>query len=309
MHITRTFLTRAAAFFVVTVFVSGVGTAGCGRSDLLLFPDDIAGDDGGLDSPFPEDTGFPEGDPFPFDAPSFQFDAPSFQFDGPFPIDGPTLSDVRLPNDVTVPPSCGDHLCNDGETCTTCPEDCGSCVECGDGKCESGETCLSCPQDCGICPSCGDGKCTAPDETCFTCPEDCGSCKGCGDGVCETNETCASCQSDCGPCAVCGNGVCEGPYETCGNCPTDCGACANTCLGVLKCAFACKTPPLVACIFDCGGSGACPAANFRIDNLLECGIANLGTCGGFNLACIEQQCTSEVTQCIDNTCDDGDAGM
>lgn len=148
--------------------------------------------------------------------------------------------------------------------------------------------------------------CTAPDETCFTCPEDCGTCPGCGDGICEPDETCASCEIDCGPCAVCGNGVCQGPYETCGNCPEDCGACTNTCLDVLKCAVACPTPS-VACILDCGGSGGCPDANFRIDNLLECAITNLATCGGFNFACIEQQCSSEIALCVDNTCDD--AGM
>jgi hypothetical protein len=75
---------------------------------------------------------------------------------------------------------------------------------------------------------------------------------------------------------------------------------------VIKCAGGCtsSTDP-VACILACGGSGGCAAADFRIDNLLECAITNLTTCGGFNLPCVEQQCMSEITECVNNTCDGG----
>lgn len=46
---------------------------------------------------------------------------------------------------------CGDLQCNGGETCSTCPGDCGTCSTCPNGACEAGETCSSCPQDCGQC--------------------------------------------------------------------------------------------------------------------------------------------------------------
>jgi hypothetical protein len=49
-------------------------------------------------------------------------------------------------------PSCGDGECAGGETCSTCPADCGSCGGyCGNGSCDSGESCASCPADC-LCP-------------------------------------------------------------------------------------------------------------------------------------------------------------
>eukprot|EP01135_Chromosphaera_perkinsii_P003889 Nk52_evm6s261 gene=Nk52_evmTU6s261 len=72
---------------------------------------------------------------------------------------------------------------------------------CGDGNCSNGETCSSCPRDCGICslsPFCGDEKCS-DGETCSSCTVDCGPCSGgCGDGICGEGETCESCPGDCG---------------------------------------------------------------------------------------------------------------
>lgn len=86
---------------------------------------------------------------------------------------------------------CGNGTCDPGETCRSCPKDCGPCATCGDGVCQTGdagddsdansEDCGSCPQDCnGACPSCGDGVCSLADhETCASCPQDCGQCDGC----------------------------------------------------------------------------------------------------------------------------------
>jgi len=45
--------------------------------------------------------------------------------------------------------SCGDFACNGGETCGTCPTDCGACQTCGDAICQAGETAVSCRADCG----------------------------------------------------------------------------------------------------------------------------------------------------------------
>lgn len=52
---------------------------------------------------------------------------------------------------------CGDEICNNGETCSTCSGDCGSCTPdpiCNNGVCETGESCSSCALDCGECSDC-----------------------------------------------------------------------------------------------------------------------------------------------------------
>ena len=103
---------------------------------------------------------------------------------------------------------------------------------CGDASCTSGETCESCPGDCGPCAAtCGSQTCDA-DETCVTCPSDCGPCPAmCGNAVCEGSETCQACPGDCGACPpMCGNQMCEAG-EDCMNCPMDCGMCPVMCGG------------------------------------------------------------------------------
>jgi len=48
--------------------------------------------------------------------------------------------------------ACGDQTCDPGETCATCPADCGACPPtCPNGTCDPGETCATCPADCGAC--------------------------------------------------------------------------------------------------------------------------------------------------------------
>ncbi len=56
-----------------------------------------------------------------------------------------------------VPAGCGDGQCDGGETCETCPADCGACpASCPNGSCDAGEDCGTCPDDCGAClPTCG----------------------------------------------------------------------------------------------------------------------------------------------------------
>jgi hypothetical protein len=144
---------------------------------------------------------------------------------------------------ASCPSACGDGSCNFGETCGSCPSDCGVCPPaCGDGSCNGSETCATCPGDCGACPPvCGDGSCNGT-ETCNSCPGDCGACPSCGDGTCNGFETCSSCPGDCGTCPpVCGDGTCNGT-ETCATCPGDCGVCPppvcgdGTCNGTETCA-------------------------------------------------------------------------
>ncbi len=127
-------------------------------------------------------------------------------------------------------PKCGDGVCGEGESCESCPGDCGQCPHCGDGQCQEWETCSNCPGDCGSCPVvCGDGVCEGG-ESCSVCPGDCGECQPvCGDGVCDSVEDCVSCPVDCPVCGpACGDGVCEGSEE-CSSCPADCGACGAEC--------------------------------------------------------------------------------
>jgi hypothetical protein len=231
-----------------------------------------------------------------------------------------------------IPKECGDGKCGAGETCTSCPLDCGFCATCGDGKCDATETCSSCPQDCGVCPtcgngfcessencqtcapdcgacpSCGDGKCEAQKaETCYSCPKDCGSCDGCGDGICKNNETCASCPMDCGVCSVCGNNKCE-QYETCANCTQDCGQCTTlSCFQAFTCALKCANlqtnPPQVSlsCVANCLALG-CPDTQFFFDQAFNCAVfKGLPKCGG-NFMCLQQECDAEIAACLGATC-------
>lgn len=143
-----------------------------------------------------------------------------------------------------TPAQCPNGQCSGGESCSTCPQDCGTCPPgCPDGQCSNGETCSSCPQDCGSCPPvCADGQCNGS-ENCSTCPQDCGGCPpGCPDGQCNGSETCSTCPQDCGACPpVCQDGQCNGS-ETCSSCPQDCGPC--------PCSY---TSYSTAADYSCGG--------------------------------------------------------
>ncbi|MFH1448007.1 MAG: hypothetical protein ABIG39_04030 [Candidatus Micrarchaeota archaeon] len=57
--------------------------------------------------------------------------------------------DVNL--SALPPPTCGSGACDPGETCASCPGDCGICPTCnGNGVCDVGENCLNCPGDCSV---------------------------------------------------------------------------------------------------------------------------------------------------------------
>lgn len=116
---------------------------------------------------------------------------------------------------------CGDGVCM-GETCTSCPGDCGACV-CGDGACNGIETCSTCAGDCGPCPACPHAVCAVGgaldpmvcrdacvDEVCAQKPECCsdstgtvwnGTCGQLADTLCDgdpcVTDVCAAMPSCC----------------------------------------------------------------------------------------------------------------
>ena len=195
-------------------------------------------------------------------------------------------------------PPCGDGFCFEGETCFSCPFDCGEC--CGDDVCTPAyeENCVTCGEDCGEC--CGNGLCDFG-ETCFDCETDCGQC--CGDGTCDAShlETCLSCAADCGEC--CGNGNCDFELgESCFGCPGDCGDCC----GNGQCDFG---ETCLTCENDCGACCASGTCNPDLGDTCQtcpehCGeCCGNGTCDanfGEDCAVCEADCGA---CCGDGTCD------
>ena len=176
--------------------------------------------------------------------------------------------------------ACTDDLCDPAWGCWHAPiEGCVLGASCGDGLCQgmAGETCASCPVDCGPClggdccaqhdaPGCEDGAVTAcvcdSDPYCCAaawdvecvgvaigCGAECGE-AACGDGLCDADlgEGCEACPDDCPCVAVCGDGACSGS-ETCGTCEADCGPCVGECC-VDNGSPGCETPELQGCVCD-----------------------------------------------------------
>ena len=123
-------------------------------------------------------------------------------------------------------PDCGieDGCC--GPECTH--ENDPDCSECGNDVCENGENCDTCPEDCisgqgGTCDACFKGVCNGECHPAKEGPEcaDCAPGYCCGDGVCEGEENSYNCQIDCGAPPVCGDDTCDEGEDQC-NCPQDC---------------------------------------------------------------------------------------
>ena len=98
-----------------------------------------------------------------------------------------------------VPPYCGDGTCNNGETCSSCPGDCGVCPPvCGNGKVEGIEQCDKGTLNGQVCNPLYGSSCTYCSNSCTWV-----TLKGpyCGDGTCSNGENCSTCPGDCGACA------------------------------------------------------------------------------------------------------------
>jgi len=237
-------------------------------------------------------------------------------------------------NTVVATLSCGDDICSDGESCSTCSDDCGSCQEesCGNGICSdvAGENCDSCQSDCGACQEetvCGDAVCS-DSETCSSCSTDCGECaESCGNGRCFGDESCSSCQSDCGVCeeaVTCGDGVCTSGEESCSSCQSDCGVCIEPFCGDGFCR-ADLAETCSSCTSDCGeceqpycGDGSCSKSESCSTCATDCNecseveICGNGICSsenGEDVTNCSSDCGNLETNiyCGDNLCDASEA--
>ncbi len=145
-----------------------------------------------------------------------------------------------------------DGVCEGGEICDTCPNDCpsGPIPTCGDGTCDplAGEDCTSCAQDCNgkltgrpsdrFCcgdpaTGCGDPRCNSGGFVC----QDGSSTPGefcCGDGLCDPGESCGTCALDCGQGPeICDDGVdndCNGATDCEDSVCVDDPACTDACV-------------------------------------------------------------------------------
>jgi hypothetical protein len=169
---------------------------------------------------------------------------------------GCSVDDDLFCNGTEICDEVNDTCGHTGDPCTTgttCDEEADLCVpdSCGNGVCEAGESCTNCSDDCisgqggGTCDACFKGAC---DGVCHPVKEgtDCTDCAPnycCGDGVCEGQETVLDCAIDCGCSSVadcddgesctsdiCGlNGMCTNIWPSCsldspdGCCGPDCG--------------------------------------------------------------------------------------
>lgn len=222
---------------------------------------------------------------------------------------------------------CGNWVCDNGETYSSCSQDCPN--PCGNGVCDNGETWQTCSQDCTApnCyrltgTTCTTELCSATDKTgLYNTQSECqahittpstpnqssnnsgggsppsppGFDNVCGNSQCEAGESCRLCPQDCGICPnPCGNGICDNG-ETTATCLADCPAAPSTC-GDSKCSTGetCNN-----CFTDCGrcpvlscGDGICSAG--AGESCLTCS-ADCGVCPTQNASCkINDDCKTDA---------------
>lgn len=211
---------------------------------------------------------------------------------------------------------CGDSVCSAGESCLSCPGDCGECpVVCGQHGCQEGETCESCPDDCG---SCNQTECAAL-VNCLN---------GCTENMCA--DACFSqaspeamqkyndivvcilgfCQNPTDACVEWAlSGMCKPVYDACIACvadcagrecgPDGCGGSCGQCEGSDTCnpMGMCEAPGLC-------GDGICNPLNENCKYCSkDCGVCPVDCCqeqaGG---GCIDPGLAYEVCQTLPDCC-------
>ena len=212
--------------------------------------------------------------------------------DGDSCTDDSCSAGVCINSDVV--PCCGNSVCELGEHCNKCADDCliSGGESCGNGVCEPslGEGCLSCSQDCK-------GKQSGKPERRFCCGGVEGENPvGCDDDRC--NGRSSACSDTPVPPACCGDGTCEGAEDV-SNCVADCD---------LSCADASECDDGDPCTTDACIDGACSSV------FAACGPVADGCCGadcnsGNDADCVNcgpkgSDCTEDI-DCCDGRCRQG----
>lgn len=233
------------------------------------------------------------------------------------------ISDVPQTSDVVAVidssgPRCGDGICN-GESCASCPADCGGC----DGgfrpdtgpsdPCASATDCASCTPRAG-CGWCGaSSRCVAVNASC-TGPlgGSCGSGWACQPTDCPTSTACLPCAAD-GDClsGACGTRRCDGarvciPMGRPATCTTVSGlACPavsiyHACTSDVQCGPRMRCAPVYpgetdrVCALPCTTDDDCPAPagggasiNYcaSTDHVCHLGCMASGICDSTGLTC------------------------
>ena len=74
------------------------------------------------------------------------------------------------------------------------------------------------------------------------------------------------------------------------------------CPEMLTCSLQCidlmMTPPSfsISCVGDCVARG-CPAASYLFDQVFDCFVANIATCGA-SISCLMTTCQAQVSVCL-----------
>lgn len=192
---------------------------------------------------------------------------------------------------------CGDAQCGTGESCSSCPEDCGAC--CGNAALDGGEACDGALLSDANCQAIGYDTgalaCTS------SCTYDTAACVGepppvtCGNGFLDPGENCRNCPGDTEPC--CGNleldpgedcdatGVFQAGFETCQD--------LTYTSGTLRCDDNCRIDTS-----DCTGDSLL-CGNGILDFGEQC---DQGLIGAASCATIDRGYGGGVLQCNDATC-------
>jgi hypothetical protein len=189
-----------------------------------------------------------------------------------------------------------DGVCEAGEDCVTCRNDCVSGSgepACGNGVCESanGEDCVTCAADCrgkqkgradrqyccgggaGNNPvACGGNSACTSDG--WQCTETAVAAYCCGDGTCDGAEDGFSCGLDCGEPPSCGDGECNGAETSC-SCAADCDAPPSSEAGLCDDGIDNDCDGLEGCLdADCAGDdfcgGVCLPLNAACSDASDC---------------------------------------